>query len=88
VRGGLFTSGELFVSDEANNRVLKWNAVPSSSGTAANSAWGQPNLTTATNPGASYTTMPLPFILGFDSIANAFGVGSHTYERYMLIPKP
>lgn len=44
--------GRLFVADSANNRVLVWNSIPTSSGTVASIALGQPNLTsTSINQG-------------------------------------
>lgn len=40
------SGGKLYISDSGNHRVLVWNSIPTSSGTAANFAIGQPNLTT------------------------------------------
>ncbi|MCX6118339.1 MAG: hypothetical protein NT027_12410 [Proteobacteria bacterium] len=49
VPSDVFSVGtKLFVSDLTSHRVLVWNALPTSSGQAANFALGQPNLTTVT----------------------------------------
>lgn len=39
----------VFVADSSNRRVLVWSSMPSSSGTAANFALGQPDLVSNTN---------------------------------------
>lgn len=49
----------LFVSDMSNNRVLVWNALPTTTGQAANFALGQTNLTNNTF-GYTSTTMSFP----------------------------
>lgn len=41
---------KLFVSDANHSRVLIWNQVPTSNGTAADMELGQTNLSTCTNP--------------------------------------
>ena len=42
--------GKLFVADTQNSRVLIWNSVPSSSGTAPNVVIGQPDFDTRPEP--------------------------------------
>lgn len=53
---------KLFVGDSSNNRVLVWNTIPTASGTAANFALGQANLTTGTQNtgGISASRMAAP----------------------------
>ncbi len=51
--------GKLIVADPANNRVLVWNAVPSSSGAPADVVLGQPDFTSS-SPGASGSQMNGP----------------------------
>jgi hypothetical protein len=41
-------AGKLFVSDTANNRILIWNTIPTSTQQAADLVLGQPNMTTGT----------------------------------------
>ncbi|MCX6116616.1 MAG: hypothetical protein NT027_03680, partial [Proteobacteria bacterium] len=43
-----YNGSKLFVAEIFNNRVLVWNTIPTTSGTAADFALGQPNLTTGT----------------------------------------
>lgn len=46
---GIFSDGtKLYVPDTANNRVLIWNTIPTTSGSNASVVVGQPNLTTNT----------------------------------------
>lgn len=58
---GVFVSaaGQLFVVDSRNNRVLVWNAFPTTNGQAADVVLGQPNFTTSTT-GTSATTLNNP----------------------------
>jgi hypothetical protein len=42
--GCVMAQGALFVADAGNNRVLRWNAPPSASGTAADVVLGQPDF--------------------------------------------
>ncbi len=51
--------GKLIVADPANNRVLIWNAVPSSSGVAADVVLGQPDFVSSA-PGAGDAQMNAP----------------------------
>jgi hypothetical protein len=53
---------KLFVADTGNNRILIWNTLPTASGSSANVAIGQPNLTsgTANNGGISASTLSNP----------------------------
>jgi hypothetical protein len=51
---------KLIVADWGNNRVLIWNAVPTSSGTNANVAVGQANLT-SNSSGTTATTLNGPY---------------------------
>jgi len=59
--GGVFVSptGQLFVTDTGNNRVLVWNTFPTSNGQAADRVLGQPDFATATT-GLSATTLNQP----------------------------
>jgi hypothetical protein len=61
---------KLFVADSANNRVLIWNTIPTSNGSAANIVLGQPSFTvmTANNGGISATTLSNP---QFISVVNS-----------------
>jgi uncharacterized protein (DUF736 family) len=53
---------KLFVTDTGNNRILVWNTLPTASGSSANFALGQPDLTsgTANNGGISAATLSGP----------------------------
>jgi len=57
--GVYFTSAQMFVGDENNNRVLIWNSFPTTNGQAADVVLGEPNMTTTTN-GTSATLMNNP----------------------------
>lgn len=61
-------NGKLVVADTANNRVLIWNSVPTSSGTAADVILGQPNATAvaANNGGVSAQSLSGPNGLASD----------------------
>lgn len=51
--------GRIIVADPANNRVLIWNAIPSSSGLAADVVLGQPDFVSSTaGAGASQMSAP------------------------------
>jgi hypothetical protein len=61
---GVYSVGtKLFVADWSNNRVLIWNAIPTTSGQAADFALGQPTLTSgaANNGGLSGSTLSNPY---------------------------
>ncbi len=63
-------TGELFVCDEANNRVLRFSsAAAATSGAAAEAVFGQPDLTTATanTGGLSATSLSDPVGIFVDS---------------------
>jgi hypothetical protein len=51
--------GKVIVADPANNRVLVWNAVPSSSGVGADVVLGQPDFVSSA-PGAGAAQMNAP----------------------------
>lgn len=60
-------NGKLFVADTQNNRVLIYNHIPTTNGTAADVVLGAPNFTTFVNPditqqqtGATASTMLAP----------------------------
>jgi sugar lactone lactonase YvrE len=62
--GGVYSDGtRLFVADTSNHRILVWNAIPTSSGQAADFALGQPNLTSNTlnNGGVSGSSLSFPY---------------------------
>jgi sugar lactone lactonase YvrE len=64
------TTGELFVCDEANNRVLRFSsAAAATNGAAAEAVFGQPDLTTATanTGGLSATSLSDPAGIFVDS---------------------
>jgi len=64
------TTGELFVCDEVNNRVLRFSsAAAASSGATAEAVFGQPDLTTATanTGGLSATSLSDPAGIYVDS---------------------
>src|SRR5260221_14544868 len=62
--GGIFVDsmGRLLVSDNANNRVLIWNSIPTTNGAAANLVLGQPDFSSSTlnNGGRSASSMNRP----------------------------
>lgn len=49
-QGVWIQNGKLYVADTQNNRVLIFNQIPTSNGTAADLVLGEPNLTTFTQP--------------------------------------
>lgn len=67
------THGNLYVADRSNNRVLQYSA-PITSGEAASTVFGQPNLTsnTANNGGLSATSLNNPFGVAVDSSNNVY----------------
>jgi sugar lactone lactonase YvrE len=62
------TSGNLWVADALNNRVLEYNA-PFSTGEAASVVIGQPNFT-ANACATTSTGMCVPFVMTFDKSGN------------------
>ncbi len=79
--GVFFTSTQMFVGDEGNNRVLIWNTFPTTNGQAADVVLGQPNFTTTTN-GTSATVMNGPtgvFLFGKQLI-----VSDTENSRYLI----
>jgi hypothetical protein len=78
----------LFVCDYFNNRVLVWNAIPSSSGQAASYVIGQPNFTssTANNGGLSASRLSGPLGVFVDS-TRVFTTDS-TNNRILISPIP
>ena len=56
---GVWIQGtRFFVADTANNRVLVWNNIPTSSNQAADYVLGAPNFTTAPQPDLTKVTVP------------------------------
>ncbi|MDX2128825.1 MAG: T9SS type A sorting domain-containing protein [Chloroherpetonaceae bacterium] len=69
------SSGNLYVGDSENNRVLLFvNAATAVTGAAASIALGQPNLTsgTANNGGLSASTMNIPYGVALDPSGNLY----------------
>src|SRR3989454_11762427 len=62
------SAGNLWVADQANNRVLEY-AAPVTTGEAATVVVGQGSFTTKT-AGTSATTLQFPFGISFDSAGN------------------
>ena len=58
---------KFFVADNANNRVLIWNAPPTTNGTPANIVLGQSDMTSASSLAASATTVSFN-IYGIDGV--------------------
>jgi hypothetical protein len=70
-------SGNLYVADRGNNRVLRFaNAATAATGAAATVALGQPNLTSGTvnNGGISASTMNQPRGMAVDGLGNLYVV--------------
>ena len=49
-QGVWIQNGRLYVADTQNNRVLIWNRIPTTNGTAADVVLGQPDFTTVVEP--------------------------------------
>lgn len=76
----------VFVVDQSNNRVLMWDTLPTTNGTAATRVLGQPDFVTSTS-GASATAMNSPF--GCFSVGNRLIVadlGNHRVLIWNTIP--
>ena len=54
-QGVWIQNGKLYVADTQNNRILIWNKIPTSNGTAADVVLGQPNFTTYVEPNLTQT---------------------------------
>ncbi|MBI4924561.1 MAG: hypothetical protein HY843_01440, partial [Bdellovibrio sp.] len=82
----VFSDGtRLFVADENNNRVLIWNSIPTANKTAADSVFGQQNLTSNIAAiGAENLYNPEQvFITG-----NLFFIVDGRNSRVIVMPKP
>jgi hypothetical protein len=82
---GLYVSGtKLFVADSANNRVLMWNTIPTSSGTAADLVQGQSNFTavTANNGGRTASSLSRP--MGVTSDGTKFYIADFNNNRVLV----
>lgn len=69
VSGAVFAAGRLIVTEETNNRVLIWNTLPTSNGTAADLVLGQADFTAVdANRGGSPSanTLSAPSGAAFD----------------------
>jgi len=79
-------SGKLFVSDTANNRILRFpSAAAYSSGAAAEAVIGQTTFTTNTSASASSSTVKGPKGITLDSAGNLW-VADTTYNRVLCFP--
>ena len=74
----------LFVADDNNNRILVWNSIPTVSGSSANFALGQTNLTsnTANSGGLSASSLDDPS--GISSDGNILLVADDGNHRVLL----
>ncbi|HJT10154.1 MAG TPA: NHL repeat-containing protein [Candidatus Nitrosotalea sp.] len=83
------SSGNLWVADGNNNRVLKYTA-PFSTGQSASTVLGQQDMVSnSTNQGGSVAanTLSLPFGLTFDNSGNLW-VADHVNERLLEFTNP
>lgn len=71
----------LFVADQGNNRVLMWNTLPTTNGTAATRVLGQADFV-SNGVGTSATTMDSPF--GCASAGNRLIVSDITNHRVLI----
>jgi len=79
-------SGKLFVSDTANNRILRFaSAAAFSSGAAAEAVIGQTDFTTGSATSASSSTLSGPTGITLDSAGNLW-VADTTYNRVLCFP--
>lgn len=80
----IIVGNRLFVSDNANNRVLVWNTWPTTPGQVADFILGQPNPTssTANNGGISAATMSGP--QGIISDGTRLFVADYTNNRVLV----
>lgn len=72
----------LAVADTQNNRVLIWNTIPTTSGTAADAVIGQPDAVTCTQAGTSAQTVLAPRGVAFAE-DGALWVADHDHERVL-----
>ena len=88
-RGLVFdSSGNLWVTDGVNNRVLMYPKANLVTGGAATIVLGQPDFVsnTANNPSLSATSLDSPFYLSFDSSGNLW-VEDFSNNRVLMYPK-
>jgi len=83
-RGMIFLNGRLFLADTFNNRILMWDAIPSSNSTPPDRVLGQPDFSTtgANYDGVTSHSMYQPFIMASDGTRL---VVSDTYNHRILI---
>jgi len=82
--GLAFNSGNLWVADYSNNRVLMYPPANLATGGAATVVLGQPNFGTSTS-GTTATTLLAPFGLAFDSSGNLW-VSDSANNRVLKYP--
>ncbi|MFN8446064.1 MAG: NHL repeat-containing protein [Caldilineaceae bacterium] len=77
----VFDTGQIFIADTANNRVLGWDSVDTYAiGDPANLVLGQANFTTTTPlnpPNASSLNAPTGITMGFDGTLYVSDSGNH-----------
>ncbi len=76
----------LYVSDQANQRVLVWNGIPTSNGQLANAVFGQASFTTSGTglPPISGSTMNWTF--GIASDASRLFISESHMDRVTILP--
>jgi sugar lactone lactonase YvrE len=80
-------SGNLYVADQANNRVLRYaNAATAMNGATASAVFGQPGVTSgnANNGGPSASTLSGPYSVSLDTFGNLYvaDANNHRVLRY------
>lgn len=65
--GIIIIGNKIFLADQGNNRILGFNSIPSTSGSAADFVMGQPDFTTSGDQGVSSSTMSIFGIASDDS---------------------
>jgi hypothetical protein len=85
VASAVSSTGRLAVVDIVSNRVLIWNTVPATSGTAADIVLGQPDFTTVTG-GTTSTKLSSPNGVAWHG-ANLW-VSDRGNNRVLLFPNP
>lgn len=76
-------SGNLYVADQGNNRVLRFDTTGSNQDNIADAVWGQPDFATTT-PGTGATGLNSPFDALFDTGGNLYisDSGNHRVLYY------
>jgi hypothetical protein len=86
---GISGSGtKLFVADSSNNRILIWNTLPTTSGQAADSLYGQSNFTSDTSNFGGLTAYGLDYPYSLFASSSKLFIPDTGNSRILVIPSP